>query len=358
MRTPPQRGRHVALLSVLLAGLVALAAGCSSATTAGGTPSVSASPGIDPELVVPSDRIIKADLIEKLDEPPQLIFFGGSRSQRFDPVYAQKVTGLRGFNLALTHGKAEDAWAFANWFLERSPDTRLRWVWGISQLALEGTALDTALLQDPRLSKYFPERLLAAQAAELPQTKEEVPTAIGKVLEGRTYAADGLLVRNQYDDQRDAGRTTAKSVRLYLKGIKERARAKAAAAADAAQAGDDASAESAAASKEHPESRQSTWYFEKTIKLLNDHGTTPLMVLMPVHPTVLAAMPGWQKGRVHMLAYLTRLKRKYDLTVLDLTNIASFGGDPNEFYDGVHTTIVNSDRAIKRMVEAAPREMK
>ena len=31
-------------------------------------------------------------------------------------------------------------------------------------------------------------------------------------------------------------------------------------------------------------------YFEQTIKLLNDHGTTPVIVLMPIHPRVLRVM--------------------------------------------------------------------
>jgi len=96
-------------------------------------------------------------------------------------------------------------------------------------------------------------------------------------------------------------------------------------------------------------------YFEKTLRLLNDHGTTPVIVVMPVHPRVLAALS--KEGRVRtpapFPAYLHSLEKRFRLKVVDLTELSSFGGDQAEFYDGVHITRENGDRVIDTLVKKA-----
>jgi hypothetical protein len=74
-----------------------------------------------------------------------------------------------------------------------------------------------------------------------------------------------------------------------------------------------------------------------------------------VHPRVLAALR--EAGRVRspapFPAYLHGLEKRYRLKVVDLTELSSFGGDPDGFYDGVHITQENSDRVIDALVERA-----
>ena len=96
-------------------------------------------------------------------------------------------------------------------------------------------------------------------------------------------------------------------------------------------------------------------YFEKTLQLLNDHGTTPVIVVMPVHPRVLAALRkhGRVSGPAPFPAYLHGLQTRYRLKVVDLTDLSSFGGDPQGFYDGVHINRENSNRVIDALVEQA-----
>ena len=62
--------------------------------------------------VTTSDRTIKADFIEKLKQPPQLVVLGSSRSMRYEPAYLQQKTGLRTFNAGVNGiGGTADAWA-------------------------------------------------------------------------------------------------------------------------------------------------------------------------------------------------------------------------------------------------------
>jgi hypothetical protein len=284
------------------------------------------------KLVVRSEISYKADLVEKLARPPQLVFIGGSRCERFDPVYAHRKTGLRSFNLATTNSHPEGAWALANWLLKRSPGTRLRWVWGINSTALDDRDLDPALLQDSRFSWYFDDALLRGQRKFLPHTASLMPQR--SRLDGRRYSRYGLLKWNTYDRYLEGGGKLSASLRHYV----ERAFARRLLPGRGVIGGTRAS-----------------WYFEKTLELLNQHGTTPVLVVMPVQPAVQALlhMQGWMKGYEHLLTYLQRLSGQYRFRVVDVSRISSFRGDPGEFYDGVHITRKNSDRVIDTLVAQA-----
>ena len=285
-------------------------------------------------LVVPSDRTYKADLIAKLPKPPQLLFLGGSRSMRFEPAYAQKLTGLRGFNAAFQNARPEDAWAFVNLLYQRSPTTRLRVFWGMQPNLFYDRDMDPGLLQDPRLSRFFPPELLAQQAANLPQTRAQMPKV--NVLKRRRYLADGALVWNQYDVFEAQGRTLDQSLTEYIRlALKHTGSGHSRGVVPRAEV-----------------------YFEKTLALLNEHGTSPLLVLMPVHPRVLAAVPSVERSLALFKAKLAELARKYTFSVLDMTHIESFGGDPTQFYDGVHIKVSNARRMIATAVRKAPRAFK
>ncbi len=285
-----------------------------------------------PQLIVTSEVTFKADLVEKLAQPPQLIFFGGSRCERFDPDYARRRTGLRTFNFAVTNSHPESAWALANWLHARRPGVRLRWVWGMNPATFSDRDLDPALLQDQRFSWYFDDALLRAQRKLLPQTVAQMPR--WSRLKTRRYTRDGLLLRNTYDRYLAIGGTLDKSLDRYIATTVAKVK-------NAGGGGDGRS--------------RSRVYFEKTLQLLNEHGTTPVIVAMPIHPRVLAALRPYGRERSHarFLAYLHGLEKRYRLRVVDLTELSSFGGDPDGFYDGVHITRENSDRVIDTLVEQA-----
>ncbi len=160
-------------------------------------------------LIVKSEMRLKANLVRgKLSKPPRLVFFGGSRSQRFDPAFARKRTGLSAVNLSLSCAKPEVAWAYVNWLYKRSPGTRLRCIWGVQSGLMRDGDLDAALLQDRRFYRYFPDELLASQRRRLPSSKAKMPRHYG-FLRNR-YSNRGLLVRNVYDVRRARGYTLKK----------------------------------------------------------------------------------------------------------------------------------------------------
>ena len=326
--------RHKVLFVVLAAAAAAAALTAACGRVAPGAVS---SP-LPVRALRPSELTYKADLVEGLPEPPQLIFFGGSRSERFDPSYARRVTGLPAFNFSATNARPEAAWAIANWLLARSPQTQLRWVWGVQASTLWDRPLDPGLLQDARFTPYLPRSLISEQLQGL----SAGPPPTTSFLDKRRYAADGMLLWNSYDARRARGLTLQDSLSRYID--------------EAVARMERVSAAGGVSGRGRSRARA---YFVKTLKLLNDHGTTPLIVLMPVHPEVLSVMRahGWQQSRGKLLDYLLAVQRDHSLAILDLTEIATFGGDPAEFYDGVHITRVNADRAIDQMARSARSEL-
>jgi hypothetical protein len=327
----------VALVAV--AALGALGGMGFVATPASATPGVAATvsgPLYPPRLIVTSEVRLKANLIaQNLGGSPQLVFFGGSRSQRFDPAFAYRRLGLRSVNIALSNARPEAAWAYANWFYKRWPDATLRWVWGVQSTMIRDRDLDPALLQDPRFYGYFPDDLLAGQRKMLPSSVAEMPRYYG--FQRNRYSSHGMLLWNVYDSRRAAGYTLDQSLDAYIAKMLHKTR----------QASFD------------PTSRASE-YLEKTLELLNAHGTTPVIVLMPIHPRVLRVMEQHQMtgDRENLREYLAGLTETYDIKIVDFTRIQSFNGEPGWFYDGVHITRSNSNRVITALEAQAGEYLK
>lgn len=333
----PHRASHrrlIALGAALLA-LAALAAAVAATRDrdrpagAAAAPLASASPTERPFL--PTDRAVKMRLLEALDEPPQLLIFGGSRATRFEPSYLRELTGLRGFNLALQNGRPEDAWAFTNLIHERHPGTGLHVVWFLHVEAFREQGLSAGLIQDPALARWFPRSLVERERARLPQTAADLPK--GRDLALTEYGQDGAVLRNRYDLEIEKGRTLERAVDWTINEALQRYKTTAPALFPRSQT-----------------------YFEKTIRALNEDGTKPVIVFMPLHPRLLAAVKpaGWSERHGQVMGYLRDLQDELDFAVLDFSVLSSFGGDPQGFYDGFHIRKANARRLLDAVVAQAP----
>ena len=274
------------------------------------------------------DKSFKADLIDELPAPPELVVFGGSRATRFEPSYFASLTGLSSFNAAVQCFRPEDAWAFSSYLYAKSPDTRLRCVIALQTRTFHDDTLRAGLLYDKRLASAFPRGLIASQKAAL--GKPPVRDLLGV----NRFLARGYLVRNRYDVARERpGYSFAKHLDLYVKRLLPNHR----------WTGPLADA-------------RSREYFEKTVQLYNDHDVVPLIIVMPYQPRVLRAFraAGFQKHLDRLAAYLRGAQTRCRFRVLDLTEIRTFGGSSRGFYDGAHVTRANAHRITRYAVGAAP----
>jgi hypothetical protein len=264
-------------------------------------------------------------MLGRLGYHPKLVFFGGSRSMRFEPSYARKKWGWRGFNCTVMQNRHEDVWALAHHLVRRAPGGKKYVVWGIQPGGFFTNAqFDSALVKDKRLRRYFPYDL-----------RRSMDGGVTHPWANRTYARDGAVVYDNYDRLEAAGRTLDESLEIYIRrALKHRSTA------------DTIPTTMSRARR----------YFEKTLRYLNDHDCEPLLIIMPVHPKVIAAVRDvhWDNRRESFRAYLTGLQETYHFTWLDFTFIGSFGGDPLAFYDGDHMKRSNMRRMLRAAVDQAP----
>ncbi len=322
------------IAALVCAAALATITACLTPPPAASAARAAASPPYPASLIVKTEFRLKANLLRRnLKRAPQLVFFGGSRSQRFDPVFAQKRTGLRAVNIAHSCARPEAAWASLNWFYKRWPNAKIRWVWGMQSGMLRDRDLDAALLQDKRFYPYFPADLLKKQRAKLPSSRAKMPRTYGFL--GNRYSSRGLLLWNRYDKRRAAGYPLRKALDAYISRMLRGRTAP------------------------MPDTRARR-YFEDTIRLLNEHGTTPVIALMPIHPRVLRVMKQHDMGgeRQRLREYLDQLGETHSIKVVDFTTIKSFDGRAPWFYDGVHITRRNTNRLISALKVRAREHLK
>jgi hypothetical protein len=328
----PSRRRGRSAHAIALPALLA----CAAALLAVGVASLGPQPSVattDPSdsLYVPTDRAVKMRLLKRLQRSPQLLILGGSRATRFEPAYFEQLTGLRGFNLAFQNGRPEDAWAYVNFMHKRFPGTKLRVVWFLHVEAFRKQGLSPGLLQDESLSRWFPAALIESERKKLPQSPAEVPTARDLAL--TRFAPDGVVLRNRYDIAEERGRPLSRSIDWSIETALER------------YATSEASL--------YPRSQR---YFEQTLRLLSEMGTTQAVVLMPLHPRLLKAVraAGWQKRHDEVVTYLAGLQGRYGFGLLDYSHLVSFKGDPQNFYDGFHVKRANARKLTRSVVAKLP----
>ena len=283
--------------------------------------------GKTPRII--DDVTVKGDLAAALPDAPQVIVLGGSRSMRFEPRYVERKTGLHTFNAGVPNERPEEAWAMTHFLHDLHPRVRPRYLWFIHVKFLRTWKyVSPGLVSDPRFSRYFPEPFLREQRAGMPSKYWQGDRAL-KLTDPANYAPDGHLVKVRDWPQSKIDSLVSLDTRRWIKKfgpgsptIDERCRE----------------------------------YFEKTLGYMNELGATPVLVFMPPNPIMLDAIAGqgWLDARAELTQYLSSLSSRYDLTVVDLSYVSSFHGDPGGFYDGSHLRVENTRRVIDEILRRHP----
>ena len=323
------------VMAMLLAGAgrVPVAAGSGTTPRASATASPSASPAVPTWRLtsyrkIGYDRSFKADLIDELPEPPRLVIFGGSRSTRLEPEYFLEHAGLPAVNCSVQNCRPTDAWAFTNYLLSKAREVKLHCIFAVQTSTFADATLHPGLLHDKRLSAAFPETLIAQQKALAGKPR------IKEVLGRNRYDARGFLIRNSYDlRRREPGYSFSRHLDAYIRRLLPKY----------------------TWTGPTRESR-SRLYFEKTMRLFNQHGVVPAVVIMPYHPRALRAFRevGFRKKMAVLRAYLRDARTRCDFRVLDLLTVSSFGGRTSWFYDGAHVTKENSRLIARHALHRQP----
>ena len=334
-------GRRAFLFVLVLAIVTALVMGAVLALNVVADPYGSVGTHLFP-TVTTSDRTVKADKIEQLKQPPQLVVLGSSRSMRYEPSYLEKKTGLRTFNAGVNGiGGTADAWAMTQFIHHVWPDDQPAYLWMLDVEAFVPFAVQARTANEPRLAQYVGQASAGKGPVELAKaiwqnrtTLFSLDTAKDSVRlllyrdkaknmqsKYRKQILDDGVLKQRLWSEKEWKRRFPNSVERYTNLYKN------------------------VYTKMDPEAQT---YFTKTLAFMNAQGATPLIALTPINPKlrkILGPM-GWEERHKQVVAYIESLKGTYDFVFVDLTDPSVFGFDPKQFYDGMHMTTINTEKAI------------
>jgi hypothetical protein len=296
---------------------------------------------------IENDREVKLSLIDDLEEPPGILILGSSRARLAEPAYLQLLTGRSGFNAGVTGGTAADAWVMTN-HLERTSPLRGRgYIWFIDP-AVATNGVNPLLSADTRAQPYLSGgNIFGLDTFGLDDLGTylgtEATDASVRVLKGcartllhcrsRTeflYLPDGAVRASRLRSLPENEGTLPRLERSLEQSV-ERIRS--------------------APPQPRRLDPQRFVYFEKTLAFMNEHGSTPVIVLNPVHPSILAELR--KHGHPHReaaLEYIRGLHARYDFVFVDAEDISAWGGSPADFANASHVNRRNMRRMLDYIV--------
>ncbi|HWI52117.1 MAG TPA: hypothetical protein VNT01_08240 [Symbiobacteriaceae bacterium] len=283
-----------------------------------------------PRLVRPlawGDQRIKVDLM-KTAQPSEVLVLGSSRVSKLAPADIRDLSGMRPFLAGVSSSRPEEQYAMLRYALD---DLH----WPVKEI-IYGIDLETLfyagppnedVASSPEVRQYVPREMwlpevfarvkllvssynlgLSAKALRLDLTGSAPPSEVA-------FDADGYLHYITMEKQVAAG-TFRLNAEGNLANYQERYNV---------------------APSFDPQRKA---LFEQTLALAQARGIKVRLFATPFHPALLAGLqqaPAFGPVRAAALPYLERLADRYpNVTFHDFTEVASFGGDPNAFFDGVH----------------------
>jgi len=310
-------------------------------------------------------RANKIRLLEALGRAPELLIFGSSRAMRADPAYVRKLTGLRGFNCAVSSGTPAEAYAFMHLTRDLYPGTTQRYIWLLDMEQLRRSKLQPKLRTVPRLMQYLPEQFQKREAVEsggsdaatrdadgvfLDEDDLPLSDATGAVLGGAARAPAQQLPGARTTRARSYGyRMVYRKDGYLIWGIRDY------------YAAEGYSLQQCLVSSIYyfrfiyPRGFRAirgtpAYFVREGIKQMNAWGVRPVIVLTPYHPELRRVISGrgWKKRRAEVRRFFRHLDKTLDFKLLDFTSPASFRGWPSGFFDGIHPRPRLTDRMLKQ----------
>ncbi|MCB0878517.1 MAG: hypothetical protein KDC46_06000 [Thermoleophilia bacterium] len=307
-------------------------------------------------------RQAKLDLMERLPAPPDVLILGSSRSMQLDPADVTDLTGGTAFNGAVSGGTSKDMYLYARYAEQLWGDDYPHLVLGVVTDVLRPSG--TAGL-DPRLKRFLPRDQQDRDALEVAdellrvQTLDAAQRALRHVVP--RDGAGSLLDPTGGTENVDAGLATTgrqKNNRLDLlepDGMTARV-------TDDQDTGtlqqriDRQMQEYLANSFAQGDtftgtSTSGVYYLRRTIQIANSHGDVPVLWVTPFNPAARTRLPAAYAERDAAFRDAIRTLQGDDdlkFTFVSATDdLASFGGVPADFHDGIHMMPANTRRVLE-----------
>jgi hypothetical protein len=264
-----------------------------------------------PSCIDGGDRLTKLTLVEHLATSPRLLVLGSSRARVAMPDVVRQLTGRSSFNAGVRSGSSSDEYVFTRLLAQRFPNSRPAYLIFVD-VGIAGDGVNPELADEP-LARPF----LGADASS--KTSTCVPNG--------EYTSDGGLDYPPGLDKAQRRARTAATVARTLRGI------------------------TAATERPTRIDPAHTKYFLRMLAFMNAHGATPVIVLNPMYPSVLAKRRRFGfPERKAADAYLAWLHKRYRFVFVDCEDIRKWGGKTSDFINVDHVDRTNMARMLRYVV--------
>lgn len=269
------------------------------------------------EPIVVNSRNQKVEIYEALPTPPDVVIMGSSRSFAVPPQYITQQTGLTAFNASVTGGVPRDFVAFTNFMIAQGhiPSTL------IVGLSVDQLTLDYVPLEPDRLAEYVEgARSIPGEVVyELDNlfSLEQTEASLSVLLrENEEHKDEPLYFQFDPDGMGYFNETRAleQAVTDYLEGWRHYFDGK----------------------ELNP---AAMGYVKQLLDICQEHGIHLILYIAAYHPRVVEMYPpdhNYWRLQSEYLAALQAWQQDYDFTVYDLTDLDSYGGTDQLFYDASH----------------------
>jgi hypothetical protein len=257
------------------------------------------------------DRFTKIRLLENLGTAPHVLIIGSSRARPAMPSSVKDLTGGEAFNAGVQGGDSADEYVFTRLLAKRFPHAKPAYlIFADISIATDGV--------NPNL---------AVEPLARPYLGRDASSATSACTDNHEYTANGGLAYPPASAAQRAQKVAA-GVAAALPGIP------------------------ADAKKPRHISPSSTLYFQRLLRFINKQGATPVIVLNPIYPTILAArkkygFPALQAAQ----DYLAWLHKRYHFILVNGEDIRKWGGTTSDFSNFDHIDRTNMNRLLAYVVQ-------
>jgi hypothetical protein len=248
------------------------------------------------------DRLTKLKLIEQLPRSPSILVLGSSRARVANPGTIRQLTGRSAFNAGVRGGSAADEYVFTRVLAQKFPHATPAYLI-FTDIGIAGDGVNPELADEPLAWRYLGSDASAKQTTCVPN--------------GFYTPSGGIAYSAGLDAAQRAARV-AQGVAEVLPKIDARG------------------------STPVSINPATTTYFQRLLAFANKHGATPVIVLNPIYPTVLAEhlKYGFPEQKAAE-TYLAWLRKRYRFVVLNCEDIRTWGGTKSDFFNYDHVDRAN-----------------
>lgn len=288
-------------------------------------------------------RSDKATLLEELDEHPEVLVLGSSRTMKIDPEFIEEKTGLSSFNAAVNSANAEDYYTMLRYSLDTLERKPKYIILGIDVEAFHNnTPFDDRLLFNKTLSKYlnaqdrisFQEMFTSLLSYE--ETASSLVSLYYKLNEypnrSTYYDDDGFLHYTQ-----KSGTVTDENYDSKIEDYIERYLARYEGYTQLSEKRKD--------------------YFEKFLTLADEENIQVIAFITTLHDDIIDGLKktrNYDEVKKQLVTYLNDMdEQNTNFVYEDFDRVEKYDGILTAFYDGAHIHEKNANRITKRLLEKA-----